>query len=48
MTLQMWSTFLRMADIVELIYADYDWLRRQFFRRDDASRLKSSQRSGRC
>src|SRR6478736_3475703 len=26
----------RMADIIELIYADHDWLRRQFFRLDDA------------
>ena len=25
-----------MADIIELIYADHDWLRRQFFRLDDA------------
>jgi hypothetical protein len=25
------------ADIIELIYADHDWLRRQFFRLDDAS-----------
>jgi hypothetical protein len=24
------------ADIIELIYADHDWLRRQFFRLDDA------------
>jgi hypothetical protein len=26
-----------MADIIDLIYADHDWLRRQFFRLDDAS-----------
>jgi hypothetical protein len=26
-----------MADIIELVYADHDWLRRQFFRLDDAS-----------
>lgn len=26
-----------MADIVELIYADHDWLRRMFFRLDDAT-----------
>ncbi|WP_460358221.1 hemerythrin domain-containing protein [Mycobacterium sp. ZZG] len=26
-----------MADIIELIYADHDWLRRQFFRLDDAT-----------
>ncbi|BBX15909.1 cation-binding protein [Mycolicibacterium duvalii] len=26
-----------MADIIELIYADHDWLRRQFFRLDDAA-----------
>lgn len=26
----------RMADIIDLIYADHDWLRRQFFRLDDA------------
>ncbi len=25
-----------MADIIELVYADHDWLRRQFFRLDDA------------
>src|ERR1700754_842960 len=25
-----------MADIIDLIYADHDWLRRQFFRLDDA------------
>ncbi|CAA0127916.1 Uncharacterised protein [Mycolicibacterium vanbaalenii] len=24
-----------MADIIELIYADHDWLRREFFRLDD-------------
>lgn len=28
-----------MADIIELIYADHDWLRRQFFRLDDATSL---------
>ena len=27
-----------MADIIELVYADHDWLRRQFFRLDDANR----------
>ncbi|KQH75811.1 cation-binding protein [Mycobacterium gordonae] len=26
-----------MADIIDLIYADHDWIRRQFFRLDDAS-----------
>ncbi|MDY6998203.1 MAG: hemerythrin domain-containing protein [Actinomycetota bacterium] len=26
-----------MADIIDLVYADHDWLRRQFFRLDDAS-----------
>ena len=26
-----------MADIIELVYADHDWLRRQFFRLDDAT-----------
>lgn len=26
-----------MADIIELICADHDWLRRQFFRLDDAA-----------
>ncbi|WP_197375978.1 hemerythrin domain-containing protein [Mycolicibacterium baixiangningiae] len=26
-----------MADIIELIYADHDWLRRMFFRLDDAT-----------
>ncbi|MDZ4265441.1 MAG: hemerythrin domain-containing protein [Mycobacterium sp.] len=26
-----------MADIIELIYADHDWLRRAFFRLDDAT-----------
>ena len=26
-----------MADIIELIYADHDWLRREFFRLDDAA-----------
>ncbi len=25
------------ADIIDLVYADHDWLRRQFFRLDDAS-----------
>ncbi|BBY26875.1 hemerythrin domain-containing protein [Mycolicibacterium sediminis] len=25
-----------MADIIDLVYADHDWLRRQFFRLDDA------------
>ena len=25
-----------MADIIELVYADHDWFRRQFFRLDDA------------
>lgn len=25
-----------MADIIELVYADHDWIRRQFFRLDDA------------
>jgi hypothetical protein len=25
-----------MADIIDLIYSDHDWLRRQFFRLDDA------------
>jgi hypothetical protein len=25
------------ADIIDMIYADHDWLRRQFFRLDDAS-----------
>jgi hypothetical protein len=25
-----------MADIIDLIYADHDWIRRQFFRLDDA------------
>lgn len=26
-----------MSDIIDLIYADHDWLRRQFFRLDDAT-----------
>ncbi|WP_431234333.1 hemerythrin domain-containing protein [Mycolicibacterium psychrotolerans] len=26
-----------MSDIIDLIYADHDWLRRQFFRLDDAA-----------
>ncbi len=26
-----------MADIIDLIYADHDWIRRQFFRLDDAT-----------
>jgi hypothetical protein len=26
----------RMVDIIELVYADHDWFRRQFFRLDDA------------
>ena len=25
-----------MADIIDLVYADHDWIRRQFFRLDDA------------
>jgi hypothetical protein len=29
-----------MADIIELVYADHDWLRRQFFRLDDAKSEK--------
>lgn len=29
-----------MADIIDLIYADHDWLRRQFFRLDDAESEK--------
>lgn len=27
---------MHMADIIDLVYADHDWLRRQFFRLDDA------------
>ncbi len=30
------GTHVGMADIIELVYADHDWLRRQFFRLDDA------------
>lgn len=29
-----------MADIIELIYADHDWFRRQFFRLDDAKETR--------
>ena len=36
-----------MADIIDLIYADHDWLRRQFFRLDDATvQRRTRRRSG--